>query len=576
MFATAISDLVQTYTGEPCDVATLVHTTSGIRNEQPVTFLYRAGTNDWSSTMPSGYTDVGNYTVQFKASAPNHDDVRGVFKVTIAPAPLAATISDVDLNYTGAAQVPAVVTNVTGLVHPVLNALTCAFRDESGEWRADVPSFTAPGTYKLYFRASAPNHETFITNCTITVAGWDYRINMDGTSGYSVPNHVSDPGWLIKYSGYTGEQLSRAADRYDILDSTCPNGLKLWQNYVLGQTNLTRKLVATILQSDSRVNANCFVVRFSTAQALNNTGLSVKYRLDRKLKGESAFTEGALGDKHELNVPLGPHDPTGLYVLNIVLAPTNSLYAGQSVLSSVATVGVMRVMSAMTNTVIAVPWGSMAFETETNAAVQVANVLNPNGLSESDEIMAYDAAMRGFLSWSHVSGNDWNAITSVTRDGLYESSASETHFDRGSAFWLVRRNPTLNGDPVPFYLIGRYAGGIYLSGLAGGSVETPGHTLVANPTFNDVDLNSFAFVDGADNPATPASGDRIITQNATGLQTIYFRNSVNTEWGYNVTTNYRGRTKQVWTKGGKIPAGTGFWYKRAGEEALRIKFTAEQ
>ena len=91
------------------------------------------------------------------------------------------------------------------------------------------------------------------------------------------------------------------------------------------------------------------------------------------------------------------------------------------------------------------------------------------------------------------------------------------------------------------------------------------------------DLNSLAFVDGAGNPATPASGDRIITQNATGLQTIYFRNSVNTEWGYNVTTNYRGRTKQVWTKGGTIPAGTGFWYKRTGgEESLRIKFTAEQ
>ena len=191
--------------------------------------------------------------------------------------------------------------------------------------------------------------------------------------------------------------------------------------------------------------------------------------------------------------------------------------------------------------------------------------------------MAYDVQTQKFKSWKHLSGNDWDSIASVTKGGLFESSANETRLNQGDAFWLVRNNPSENGAPVPFYLIGRHTGGTYMSGLAGGSVETPGHTLVANPTFNDVDLNRLAFVDGAGNPATPAGGDRIITQNATGLQTIYFRNSVNTEWGYNVTTNYRGRTKQVWTKGGTIPAGTGFWYKRTGgEESLRIKFTAEQ
>ena len=134
----------------------------------------------------------------------------------------------------------------------------------------------------------------------------------------------------------------------------------------------------------------------------------------------------------------------------------------------------------------------------------------------------------------------------------------------------MRKNPSKNGEPVPFYLIGRYTGENYVMGLAGGSTGIPGHTLVANPTFNDVGLNALVFVDGEGNTTTPANSDRIITQNAAGLQTEYYR--YNNEWGCNVITNMRGRIRQVWTPGGTVPAGTGFWYKRTGDGALNIKF----
>ena len=575
VFTASIEDFTERYTGEPCDVSALVCTTNGIRNEQPVTFLYRVGSGEWSSAMPSGYTDVGNYMVQFKASAPNHDDVRGTFKVTIEPVPLSATIAVTsNLTYTGSAQTPPIATNVTGLVRGDINALTCEFRDESGEWSDTVPSFTVPGTYKLFFRVSAPNHATFVTNCTFTIEGWDYKINMDGATGYNTPINISDPGWLIKNSPYTGEQLADRDTRYADLDMVCGNGLKYWQNYVIGRTNLNQKLIATIMQSNSRVQENCFIVRFSAVQALRNTGLDVKFRLDRKLKGTNAFALGELSEKYEMNVPLGPDDPTVLYVFNVVLTPTNELYTGQSVLSSITTIGVVRVMSTLTNTVTAVPWGSMTYGTETNAAVMVADVLNPNGLSKDDAILAYDTQTRGFRSWKHVSGNNWESITSVTKGGLYESSANETCLDQGNAFWLVRSNPSRNGEPVPFYLIGRYTGEDYVLGLAGGSAETPGHTLVANPTFNDVDLNRLVFVDGEGHAATPANGDRIIVQGESGLQTEYFR--YNGAWGCNVITNMRGRIRQVWTPGGKIPSGTGFWYKRTGDGALNIKFGADE
>jgi hypothetical protein len=163
VFTASIEDVVTNYTGEAFDASGLVRTLSGVRNEQPITYVYRAnGAGDWGE-MPA-FTNVGNYLVQFKASAPNHDEVHSSFKVTVVPAPLTATIENMTMDYTGSAVTPDFVTNVTGLVKGDVNPLTCEFREEAGEWQSEAPSFKLPGTYKIYFRASAPNHETAVTS----------------------------------------------------------------------------------------------------------------------------------------------------------------------------------------------------------------------------------------------------------------------------------------------------------------------------------------------------------------------------------------------------------------------------
>ena len=575
VFTTTIADVTTNYTGDAYDSDGLVKTLSGVRNEQPVTYFYRVGgAGEWSEELPE-FVDVGNYNVQFKASAPNHDDVRGSFKVMVAPAPLSATISTTDFNYTGDPQVPAITTNVVGLVRGDINLLTCEFRDESGEWMSEVPSFTQPGTYKLYFRVSAPNHATFTTNCTFTIAGWDYPVDMDGKSGRenALQLNVSNPRWLLTHSGITGVEFSDATRRYGYLNEAKPNGLKLWQNYVIGQTNMEKKLVATILQREAHVQENQFLVHFPNIEPLRNTGLAVKYRLDRKLKGESEFTLGEISDKYEMGVSLSPGDPTGLYRFNIVLLPTNGLGeavldSDRAVLSSVATIGVMRVSSVMTNTVIATPWRSMSSDIETNVDVSVSDVVNPNGLSDEDEIWAYNKENGKFNTWkNNVKDGVWDEVLTVTKSGVSSSDANDTKFPLGKAFWLVRSDPS-----EYIYLVGRYTGEDYVMALEGGTTNAPGHTLVANPTFNDVDLNSLVFVDGEGTAATPAADDRIIVMNIAGLQTIYYRNKANTQWGRNVTQTVNGRRKQVWSAGGTIPAGTGFWYNRTAEGSLNIKF----
>ncbi len=438
----------------------------------------------------------------------------------------------------------------------------------------EVPVFTEPGTYTLYFRAEAPNHVTAVTNCTFTIAGWDYMVNMDGATGYKTPMSISDPAWLIKNSGRTSVELADAATRYSTLDATCPNGLKLWQNYVIGRTNLNQKLMATIVQSGDRVAKNSFLVRFAGVDVLNNAGFTVRYRLDKKPSGADTFTEGATNDQYELNVPLAPDDPTGLYVFNIVLVPQNADDTGFAVLASATTAGVIRVVSPSTNMVTAIPWASLAVGTTTNVSVSVSEVLNPNGISEGDTMITHDAASGKFNGWRYASGI-WDPITSVSDLGIMISEPATSRLSPGDAFWFVRTNPTSDGTAVPYYLLGRYVGDEYEADVAAGSAETPVGTLCANPLAAPIDLNDLSFTDADGSSVAPAAGDRIFVPTASGVKLTYFRNAANTEWGRNVTTKVRGRLKKTWSSGGTIPAGTGFWYSRASDSEMKIRFVTE-
>ena len=578
-FTATIADARTIYTGEDFNVTELDTTVAGIRNDQPVSYMYRVGTNDWASTITTTYSDIWTHIVQFKATAPNHDEVRGTFMITVDPAPLSATISAEDLNYLGVPQVPDITTNVTGLVRPDLNPLVCEFRDESDEWRSDVPAFTVPGTYKLFFRVSAPNHTAFMTNCTFTVREWDYWVNMDGKDGFKVPINISDPAWLLRATGRDAAYFADNTDnnRYKILDSVCANGLKLWQNYMIDREDLSRKLVAAVRQSGDRVDANSFVVYFPSVSVLRNTGLNVGFRVDRKLKGESGFTKGKLSDKYEMNVPLGPADPTGLYVFNIVLTPTNNaatgeaMYGGgEAVLSSVATVGVIRASSALTNTVTVAPWRSMTVGTEELVDVSVSDVVNPNsGIVADDMILSYNSATSNFNVWarSDAKGGEWNPLTTVTKKGLSVATAASSRFAPGRAFWLVRSAPS------PYiYLVGRYVGGSYTETLTAGTEENPGYTLCGNPLMSDVDLNEFVFLDDEGRATAPGVTDRIVVETAAGVQMTYFRNAANTVWGRNVSMKVNGRTRNnVWREGGSIPAGTGFWYMNRSGRTFRLE-----
>ena len=247
---------------------------------------------------------------------------------------------------------------------------------------------------------------------------------------------------------------------------------------------------------------------------------------------------------------------------------------GESVMASVATVGVIRVSSALTNTVTVAPWKSLSLGTEEAVDVSVSDVVNPNsGIVVDDMILAYDAAATNFSVWtrSQAKGEEWTALTTVAKSGVTVAEATTNRFALGRAFWLVRNAP---GPYI--YLVGRFTGEDYVFDLEGGSAGEPGHTLVANPTMFDVPLNDLVFVDGAGNAAAPADGDRIIFQDIAGFQTIYYLDKTTRKWGRTVFTKVGSRIKQIWTEDGTNTVGTGFWYYRTAGDPLKIKFEASK
>ena len=380
----------------------------------------------------------------------------------------------------------------------------------------------------------------------------------------------------------TGVELSDNDTRYGALDAICANGLRLWQNYVLERTDFSKKVVATIMQQGSVVNPNSFVVHFPNIEPLRSTGLRVQYRLDKKLRGTrtkgefaaAGFEIGELTGKYELNIPLDQGDPTGLYVFNLVFTPTNELYTGQSVISSVTTIGVLRVSCALTNAVTVAPWLSMSVDSTNEIEVAVTDVVNPNSIGAQDSIRAYEVTPEAvtYREWNRQEDGGWDAPRTVTTRGVSQSAAETASFAPGKAFWLVRKAPGPN-----IYLIGRYTGEDYFCDLQGGTTNAPVATLVANPTFFDIDLNDLVFVDGAGNTTSPAAGDRISFLDIAGMQTFYSRDSTNTSWGRTVYEKVGSRWRPKWVEDGTVPSGTGFWYYRSTDEgALRIKFEASR
>ena len=382
---------------------------------------------------------------------------------------------------------------------------------------------------------------------------------------------VLDDDWFAMYGvqkiGASDAELQRMLDD---LDSMQPNGCRHWENVVLGnmETNL---LVMTGSESDGGRLAVCVPV--ARSDAASRYGYSVLFELRREDGGKVVLQRAP--EQSALGIPLYPDDrddvrnPTGLYRLYSLVVPNSDL-AVTNEIPSTNVIGVLKVASALRNTITAVPWKALASDPASASDVMARAALHSANISPGDDIVAWDFAKGMYRAWTRSAGG-WEAVTTVAggRDGVrMEAAEIDGTFVPGSAFWVCRGSPCdLDGKkPKPYFLYGQFKSGDYTCSIPPGSAENPSSMMCANPTAYPVAINDISF------EGTVGADDTLVLPNDGDASTVCVRNGQ--RWGYWRKQRYGAAVKSVWAEDVTIGPGTGFWYVRRSQGELAAKWPA--
>ncbi len=139
-----------TYNGEEQE-ATVQSTQTGVMGGMSVTYQYGLTADDCNSTSIPAFENAGSYTVYFVASADNHNDVKGSFKVVISPKEIVIDWCEDNFTYNGAEQtVTATYEDVNGTPVSLAVATTGEFKNFAEGGYVFTASFASGETnYKL-------------------------------------------------------------------------------------------------------------------------------------------------------------------------------------------------------------------------------------------------------------------------------------------------------------------------------------------------------------------------------------------------------------------------------------------
>lgn len=213
--------------------------------------------------------------------------------------------------------------------------------------------------------------------------------------------------------------------------------------------------------------------------------------------------------------------------------------------------GLMNVPSGAKVTMIAVPWVTVGGSAD---AMEVANLVKTDTLSEGDELYYYDGSV--YRCWK-LQGGAWQPTTVTLKDAKGNDLSVQTPdasyaLPRGKGLFLVRQDATKE-----IWLYGQHSTAPISVAVAAGTAGTPAYTMIANPNAAAYDLNTKG-VGGA-------AGDQILLGD--GGTTLYTRTETAWTRKTDVTKTIGGvaRTfKKDTTEGVVIPAGTGAWYVSKG------------
>ena len=455
------------------------------------------------------------------------------------------------------------------------------------DWGPEVEPVGSNTTYTAEYREikipAATQRTEDGTNLVVTLTAEEAQARED-----ALTNALAAVGIDIFADDYSEEVAT------ELLNSVDPNGLRHWENLVTGTDTNAPPLSTSSVSSDPTQ----LTVQMAD-EPVNPTDLGyAMFRDLRKYDEESKKWNRIQGP-----VPAGNpafHIPlvdaqgksigaTGLYRVYTLLVP-NVYQAITNEIPSTNIIGVLEVVSPLTNTVVAVPWKELASDPALAADITVSNYVSTVNLSDGDRVYALPddtGSKRGadakavYEMWT-LEGGKWDVVMTVSAAKGGDSGYSEItpadpsdkrRFPRTKAVWVQRQNPLdASGAIVPFFLVGQYEYKGVDIGVAGGSKTEPGYTLISVPSYKDFSINS---LDWSGYTADSTDFVRVVD----GAQSLLLKWSADKkawciEKNRYITIGGRQRSAGVELVKYETPlkAGTGFWFCRHGG-AFTIRWT---
>ena len=415
-----------------------------------------------------------------------------------------------------------------------------------------LPTYTATGTAFAGWKVKDSDPEVILsaipagaTTDYELVATWTgvKTVTVDAGESKTPTIKVTDD-WIAQnvtneVSEATTEKIQTALETED------DNGLKKWQNYVLGQSP-TAKFSANALQG----SIEAMPVKSSAQTPVVDTGFKVQYRLDKVTAAGATEAAGTAQDSTVIPLDLSGMDgAVAYYKTTAVITATDGLSVSVDV-PATNTIGVLKVASAPKTAMIAVPWASL----DGDGAISAANLVRTANLTVGDELHYYTNGK--FQSWTLGANGTWQSTKNVSDSGTTDGdAASDAKIPRGSAVWLKRQDAS-----KPVYLVGEVGTGTAKTALEGGSENAPAWNMVASPSVEAVDVTK---------KVDAVVGDRIVIPTDGAPKNYTFKDG---KWGYNktekVTINGQVgiRSVRVVVDALESTPGVGFWYLNAGAE----------
>ena len=334
------------------------------------------------------------------------------------------------------------------------------------------------------------------------------------------------------------------------------NGIAKWENVVMGQNGADKPAIETSTNGTATVAD--MVVSFTPP---SDIGYTVKYAFDEVNENGTVKEEGGVTNSPALNLERVAVAGTPAYFkMRAVLESNDEKHTFSTNVPVDHTVGVLKVESSTTNTILAVPWKSF-HDTDVN----VSELVHAASLSENDMLSAYDES-GNVKSW-YVKNGVWASATDVSVSGEQQTVGAKVdpttfYIARGKGVWLKRSDTSKS-----IYLMGMPTSDPATNTLAAATdAKTPSWNLLASPKFETVNIATGAFKDN--------TGDEIIVPTAGTPKHYTYKNNA---WGYPGATTTEVKTLPTGTKVNVIKTehktddttiapGTGFWYLNKGGE----------